>query len=302
MARIRSLKPEFWSDQKLARLPRDVRLLYIGLWNFADEHARLRGDARYVKGQVFPYDDDLDHAAIEKWLDVLIEHGRACRYEHDGEVYLWLPKLPKHQRLEPNKVPSRLPEPPGAQGDPDESEPRADKSAPRADESAYSVKTGSDQGTQFGADKSARRANKSSLKQVAGSKGQGVPTTSDGAAAPRGEVVVWPGDDEPIDADSVGGLVAGWLDGCKVRPLSKVIARVGREVKQAISEDIPPHLIREALDVWQAKGLDPSLIPSVINQVANSRPTPVKTIHQRATDDMFAEAEARATARMGGQQ
>ena len=40
MARIRSIKPEFWDDRKLAkRASRDARLLYIALWNLADEWA-----------------------------------------------------------------------------------------------------------------------------------------------------------------------------------------------------------------------------------------------------------------------
>ena len=37
MARIRTIKPQFWDDLKIGRLSRDARLLYIGLWNFADD-------------------------------------------------------------------------------------------------------------------------------------------------------------------------------------------------------------------------------------------------------------------------
>jgi hypothetical protein len=136
MPRIRSVKPETWSDRKLARsLSRDARLLYIALWNFADEHGRVQGDPRYVKGQCFPYDDDLDDAAIGTLLDQLAAAGRIIPYVADGDPYIWLPKLAKHQRLEAAKVPSRLPsladadsEPP-ARGRADESEPRADSSA-----------------------------------------------------------------------------------------------------------------------------------------------------------------------------
>jgi hypothetical protein len=110
MARIRSVKPELWLDRKLARLvSRDARLLYIGLWNYSDEHCRLHGDPAVVKGQVFPYDDDVDVAAL---LDELVVSGRVRRYEVDDDPYLYLPKLAKHQRLEPGKSASRLPAPP----------------------------------------------------------------------------------------------------------------------------------------------------------------------------------------------
>jgi hypothetical protein len=133
MARIRSVKPEFWDDRKLARsVSRDGRLLYIGLWNHSDEHARVQGDARLIKGRVFPYEDDLDDDAVEELLEELAAAGRIVRYVADGDPYLFLPKLAKHQRLEAAKVPSRLPAPEDA----DPPEPDTDPPAPRAHESA----------------------------------------------------------------------------------------------------------------------------------------------------------------------
>lgn len=147
MARIRSVKPEYWIDPNLTRLSRDARLLYIALWNFADEHGRLHGDPRVVKGQCFPYDDDLTPAIIDALIDDLIAAKKAKRYEIDGATYLELPNLKKHQRLEPEKVPSRLPEPSPEH----EIAVRAHSSESRADESA-------------------RREDELSLMQVAGSR------------------------------------------------------------------------------------------------------------------------------------
>lgn len=126
MARMRSVKPEFWTDPDMADLSRDARLLYIGLWNLSDEHGRVRGDARYLKGQLFAYDDDLPAAAVEALVDELDKLGKVVRYEHDARPYLHLPTLATHQRLEPERVPSRLPAPPSEPGDA--------SSAPRADE------------------------------------------------------------------------------------------------------------------------------------------------------------------------
>jgi hypothetical protein len=140
MARMRSLKPEFWADEDLADLPRDARLLYMGLWNLADEHARLRGDARYVKGQLFPYDDDLDPDAVERLLKPLADSGKVVRYTIAGRSYMFLPTLSKHQRLEPERVPSRLPAPPSATPSTPSSEPRADEPAPDANTSGPHAK------------------------------------------------------------------------------------------------------------------------------------------------------------------
>jgi hypothetical protein len=126
MPRIRSVKPEMWDDRKLARsVSRDGRLLYIALWNHSDEHARVQGDPRFVKGRCFPYDDDLDEEAVDDLLDELAAAGRIVRYTVDGDPYLFLPKLDKHQRLEAAKVPSRLPSP----ADADPAQIRADESA-----------------------------------------------------------------------------------------------------------------------------------------------------------------------------
>jgi len=139
--RIRSVKPEYWSDFGTARLSRDARLLYVALWNLSDEHGRLHGDPRFVKGHAFPYDDDLTAEDVDHLLQELEANSNVHRYEVTGEPYLFLPTLHKHQRLEPTKVDSRLPAPPGNGPDPegpppahpDEHARRAGKSAPGAD-------------------------------------------------------------------------------------------------------------------------------------------------------------------------
>lgn len=146
MARIRSVKPEFWTDEDLADLPRDARLLYIGLWNLSDEQGRLRGDARYIKGQLFPYDDDLPPAMLDVLLDALAAARKVVRYESASRSYLFLPTLARHQRLESDKVESKLPAPPDfsqSQSRADEPARDPDESAPRADENTLLYVAGS---------------------------------------------------------------------------------------------------------------------------------------------------------------
>jgi hypothetical protein len=146
MARIRSIKPEYWADQDLAeQVSRDARLLYIGLWNLADEHSRLRGDPRFIKGQVFPYDDDLGPAEVEALLDELAAAEKVVRFRAASGTYVFLPNLAEHQRLEPSKVATKLPGPddpgsvllpPKTTIGPDAYESRAGKIARDSDESA----------------------------------------------------------------------------------------------------------------------------------------------------------------------
>jgi hypothetical protein len=123
MARMRSTKPEFWGDQELCQLPRDTRMLYHALWNFADEEGRAQGEPRLIKGNCFPLDDDITLEIIVVMLAQLAKVGRVVRYTVHGALYLYLPKLAQHQRLEPERVPSRLPPPPEG-GEPPAKRPR----------------------------------------------------------------------------------------------------------------------------------------------------------------------------------
>lgn len=160
----------------MARVSRDARLLYIALWNQADEHGRLHGDTRWIKGHCFPYEDDLDLADVDRLLDELAKAGKARRYVVDDDPYLFLPNLAKHQRLEAGKVPSRLPEPPEPDDDP--SARRADKSARDSDihsggKPANEMYPQVKPDARIGADKSARDSNESErivALQVAGSR------------------------------------------------------------------------------------------------------------------------------------
>jgi len=43
MARSRILKPEFWSDEKLALVPREARLTFAGLWTSSDDYGVTKG-------------------------------------------------------------------------------------------------------------------------------------------------------------------------------------------------------------------------------------------------------------------
>jgi hypothetical protein len=136
MARIRSLKPEFWADEELATMTsRDARMLYMGMWNFSDEHSRLRGDPRMIKGEIFPYDDDLTPDIIAKLIDELEAVGKVVRYRHRNATYLYLRNLSAHQHLDSAKVPSRLPSPPDV---PDESQNFPDESQPRRENKSLS--------------------------------------------------------------------------------------------------------------------------------------------------------------------
>jgi hypothetical protein len=81
MARIRTIKPEFWSDKTMSKLSPMTRLFFIALWNFADDAGRARALARELAGFAFPYDDDVEAKTVNSMLDELADAGRILLYE-----------------------------------------------------------------------------------------------------------------------------------------------------------------------------------------------------------------------------
>lgn len=111
MARIRTVKPEFWQDQKMAaELTREQRLFYIALWNEADDEGRFLANPRRLLGLVFPFDEDIHEAFIEASLRALADTKRVTLYQIDGTPYGQLTKFEDHQRIN-RPTPSRIPPP-----------------------------------------------------------------------------------------------------------------------------------------------------------------------------------------------
>lgn len=96
MARIRSIKPGFWTDSKIVRLSCWARLFYIGTWNFAlCEKGHLPDDAFELKLQILP----ADNVNVEEILDELLVAGRIERRKtEDGSTYLIITRLPNHNK------------------------------------------------------------------------------------------------------------------------------------------------------------------------------------------------------------
>jgi hypothetical protein len=101
MARIRGLKPDFFKDEDLAMLPFEARLLYQGLWCMSDREGRLEDRPKYLKVEIFPY----DNINIEKLLNMLSspniqdrpEKAFIRRYTVNGRKYIDIPEFSKHQ-------------------------------------------------------------------------------------------------------------------------------------------------------------------------------------------------------------
>lgn len=109
MARIRSIKPEFFTDEDIAKLPPLYRIAFSGLWCHADKAGRLRDRPARLKVQILPYDD----VNFGEVLDALVAARFVQRYQGpDGMAYLQVRTFGKHQRPRPDEPESECPAPP----------------------------------------------------------------------------------------------------------------------------------------------------------------------------------------------
>ncbi|WP_211881274.1 hypothetical protein [Pseudarthrobacter albicanus] len=99
MARIRTIKPEFWTDGNIVKLSPLARLFFIGMWNFTlCDHGHVADDALRLKLQILPM-DDIDPEAI---LSEIITAGRVHRIaDTAGRSYLHIKRFEDHQKIDP---------------------------------------------------------------------------------------------------------------------------------------------------------------------------------------------------------
>jgi len=111
MARNRMIKAAFWDDEKLGRISRDARLLYIGTWNQSDDCGVVKGNPIWLRNQIFPYDEDVTKEMMTGWLTELVGLKMMFPFQAHGEMYYWIRNFKKHQSINRPSGPQN-PEPP----------------------------------------------------------------------------------------------------------------------------------------------------------------------------------------------
>jgi len=79
MARIRSIKPEFFTSETIANLAIEARLLFIGLWTIADDQGALLDSPRQILGNVFPRDETIAEEHVAEWLNEIADEKLIIR-------------------------------------------------------------------------------------------------------------------------------------------------------------------------------------------------------------------------------
>jgi hypothetical protein len=104
MARIRTIKPEFFTSEDIVSLTPFARLLYIALWCEADRDGRMAWKPRTFKMRYLPGDSvDIDALCNE-----LTAAGLVRLY---GDGLAFIPAFHAHQHINPRETASQFPEP-----------------------------------------------------------------------------------------------------------------------------------------------------------------------------------------------
>ncbi|HEV8448558.1 MAG TPA: hypothetical protein VGQ44_17130 [Gemmatimonadaceae bacterium] len=97
MTRIRTIKPEFWGDEKLAPLASIDRLVFLGLISMADDAGRLVDNVKTIDGFIFPESSETARDSLE----ILARHGRVIRYVSDsGQKIIQVANWLRHQKVD----------------------------------------------------------------------------------------------------------------------------------------------------------------------------------------------------------
>lgn len=108
MGRIRTIKPEFWEDDRVGQLSPLARLVFIGSWNLADDAGRLRWSADYINASLFMY-DRLTTKKVAGLMAEVEKQGLVVPYEAKGQRLAFVPGW-AHQRID-KPQPPRFPDP-----------------------------------------------------------------------------------------------------------------------------------------------------------------------------------------------
>lgn len=99
MARIRTVKPEFWTSEQVVDCHRDTRLLFVGMWNFCDDSGVHPANCKRLKMEVFPGDEDINSSNIRRMVDELIANDLVSEFSVNEKSY-WIVHGWKHQKID----------------------------------------------------------------------------------------------------------------------------------------------------------------------------------------------------------
>lgn len=107
MARIRTIKPEFFTSEDIVSLSPLARIFFVSLWCEADREGRFVWKSRTLKMRYLPADD----CSADELSDELVNAGLIFFYEAEGRTIACIPGFKRHQIINNKEAESILPSP-----------------------------------------------------------------------------------------------------------------------------------------------------------------------------------------------
>lgn len=105
--RARYIKPGFFQNDILAECEPLARILFSGLWGYADKEGRFEWRPKKIKAVILPYDE----CNVNGLLEQLEQKGFVFQYSINGNTYGCIPHFLEHQNPHPHEARSRIPPP-----------------------------------------------------------------------------------------------------------------------------------------------------------------------------------------------
>ncbi|MFJ2769161.1 hypothetical protein [Streptomyces sp. NPDC087300] len=288
MARIRTIKPEAFASESLAAVSLSAERTFFGLLTQADDHGRYRDQAAVITGLLWSLRPEHGPMGVEDDLNQLDTAGLICRYEGaDGKRYLHIVTFARHQKVNrPSGV--RHPDCPHHDlGLAHEHSPRSDGALTEPSAQAHGLDTeDSLSRKQPGQSEFSEPSPQAHERAVSphgpdlGPRNRDLGSTPlGGASAPAPETV------------SAKDLIAEYAAACPNRPPSSFLGHLGKQTAHLLADGIDAAYVRAGLERLRAKGLHPSVLPSLVNEAMNP-PTPsgTSTGHSPWTNPVDAQA------------
>lgn len=109
MARKRMIDPNIWQSEDFGKLSTLAKLVFIGLFSLADDEGRGRCNPIYLKSTLFPYEEGIRSADVDKTLSEISSNMSVVFYSCDGSSYYSLYNWNTWQKIDrPSE--SKIPE------------------------------------------------------------------------------------------------------------------------------------------------------------------------------------------------
>jgi hypothetical protein len=301
MARIRTVKPDLFTNERCAECSVTAVLTYIGLFTQADDQGRHRDNAAIITGVLWPLRSEHTPVHVEDDLQQLADAGLICRYTGcDGKRYLHIVGWFEHQKIDKPSQ-SRLPTctdhhvgdhcgpckggcsrtTPPARGLAEDSSSPPDhpnglsEGGPMSPE-ARRATSADQQDSTAGRTGTAQKATRKTPRQRAFQEEDEKAPRRLGEASTPGSRIMDPGSSPPTGrtapaAVTVGDLVGEYVAACTVRPPGDVLAHLGRVIKKLLAEGVAVEHVRAGLARFAEIQGHPSRLPSLVNDSLNGR-------------------------------